>query len=228
MPEQKTPEEQLNDEMLSLYRRTNEATGYRPSYFLRSVRTEGGLGVARKLLAQKKSVGSGFDRLVEAQRADLSVEHVVLQARFSPLFTVEELNEARRRLAPLPPEAFPNLLPPLQGAAEEVDEDGNYVEGAVKQVTINAYERSPAARAACVRHHGCRCSVCGLDFEKTYGEIGRGFIHVHHKKPLSRLKAANRLDAKRDLVPVCPNCHAMLHRRSPPLDIEQLRALLEK
>ena len=55
--------------------------------------------------------------------------------------------------------------------------------------------------------------ICGFDFEKTYGEIGKGFIHVHHIVPVSEIGESYRVDYEKDLIPVCPNCHAMLHRK---------------
>ena len=59
---------------------------------------------------------------------------------------------------------------------------------------------------------GCQCTVCGLNFEKKYGEIGKDFIHVHHIVPLNQIGKEYVVDFKNDLIPVCPNCHAMLHR----------------
>lgn len=215
-------ENELHTELLSLYRRTGEATGYWPCYFLREVREKGGLTVARRLLREKLS--TGFDKLVQARRADLSIEAIALSDRFRHLFTSAELEAARARLDSLPSSAFPTA----SGASPTVLTDalGTYSEGAVEHVAVNRYERSEAARAACVRAHGCLCGVCDLDFEARYGELGRGFIHVHHKRPISRLGPNYRLDPEKDLVPVCPNCHAMLHRREPPLDVEQLRLML--
>lgn len=61
--------------------------------------------------------------------------------------------------------------------------------------------------------------------KKVYGEIGRGFIHVHHKVPLSSIGKEYELDPIKDLVPVCPNCHAMLHRKEPPYDVNDLKEL---
>ncbi|MEM1042624.1 MAG: HNH endonuclease [Bacteroidota bacterium] len=99
-------------------------------------------------------------------------------------------------------------------------------EGAVKRVALDRYERDPKLRQRCLDYFGYDCAVCGLNFETAYGEIGRGYIHVHHLVPLA-LKAGPRLvDPVRDLRPVCPNCHAMLHRRNPPIPVEELRAQL--
>lgn len=91
---------------------------------------------------------------------------------------------------------------------------------------MNAYESDRAARQACIQHFGLACAVCGLDFEEKYGALGAGFIHVHHVVPISELGPDYRLNPVEDLRPVCPNCHAMLHRQRPPLSIEALRALL--
>lgn len=99
-------------------------------------------------------------------------------------------------------------------------------EGSVGEVTINAFERSPTARQACIAHWGSRCIVCGLSFDERYGELGQGFIHVHHLIPLAAVSGTYEVDPVIDLRPVCPNCHAMLHRKDPPLAIDELRALL--
>lgn len=85
-------------------------------------------------------------------------------------------------------------------------------EGAVKTTTVNKYERSSIARKKCIEHYGCRCIVCGMDFEKAYGELGKGFIHVHHVVPLNEIGKEYKVNYIKDLIPVCPNCHAMLHR----------------
>jgi putative restriction endonuclease len=98
------------------------------------------------------------------------------------------------------------------------------VEGAVYRVCINAYERNPVARRLCIQHHGCRCVICGFDFGNVYGEIARGFIHVHHLRPLSEIGEEYVIDPVNDLRPVCPNCHAVLHLRVPPYSIEDVIA----
>jgi len=80
-------------------------------------------------------------------------------------------------------------------------------------VLVNAYERSSAARAACLARYGHACSVCGFNFEETYGPIGKEFIHVHHLKEIALIAQAYHVDPIHDLRPVCPNCDAMLHQR---------------
>ncbi len=71
-----------------------------------------------------------------------------------------------------------------------------------------------------------RCVVCEFDFKERYGKLGEGFIHVHHLNPLGTMKGAHRLDPVNDMRPVCPNCHAMLHRKKDVLGIDELKALV--
>lgn len=111
---------------------------------------------------------------------------------------------------------------------DDLSEPGLILEGAKKTVTVNVYERDAGARAACLRRWGVQCAVCSFDFKATYGELGEGYIHVHHLRPLSEMGTAYELDPVRDLRPVCPNCHAMLHRRTPALDIASLQEILRQ
>jgi len=100
-----------------------------------------------------------------------------------------------------------------------------FCEGATVEIIATRYERDPEARAACLKHYGPTCVVCGFDFERVYGEMGKGYIHVHHLEPLASDGEAHEVDPVADLRPVCPNCHAMLHRRTPPLLPDELKAV---
>lgn len=111
---------------------------------------------------------------------------------------------------------------------DEVGHPEQFVEGAVRRVAVNSYERNAKAREACINHYGVSCFVCELNFERTYGEVGRGFIHVHHLKPLGSIGEGCKVDPIEDLRPVCPNCHAMLHRKNPPYAPEELVNLMRR
>jgi 5-methylcytosine-specific restriction enzyme A len=111
---------------------------------------------------------------------------------------------------------------------EEILPGEIYFEGAVRQILTNTYERDEKARRAAIRHHGCICKVCGFDFEAVYGAFGSGFIHVHHIVPLSSIGKHYSVNPKTDLFPVCPNCHAMIHRKSPPFLIEEVRLMMNR
>lgn len=96
-------------------------------------------------------------------------------------------------------------------------------EGAVKKITVNAYERNPVARRACLKAHGFQCAACGFDFEFFYDDIGKKYIHVHHITPISSIGENYIINPVTDLVPLCPNCHAMIHRTNPPMSVEDLK-----
>lgn len=100
-----------------------------------------------------------------------------------------------------------------------------FLEGKKITVTVNGYERCPKAKAECIAHYGTRCYVCGMSFEHTYGAFAKDFIHVHHIEPLHDIGKEYEVDPKEDLRPVCPNCHAMLHKtvNGIPMTIEKLK-----
>lgn len=103
----------------------------------------------------------------------------------------------------------------------------SYPEGQLSKVAVNRWERSAPARAACLAHFGARCLACSLDFRERYGDIGAGVIEVHHIQPLAQTSSVRTVDPIRDLVPLCPNCHTIAHRRNPPLTVTELRELLQ-
>ncbi len=114
--------------------------------------------------------------------------------------------------------------------ADQVDGPRRFVEGATTKVWVNAYERNPAARQACIDHYGAVCRACRFDFSKMYGELGRDYIHVHHVKSLSQIDGQYEVDPINDLCPVCANCHAMLHRgqQSEARTIEELKRIIDE
>lgn len=118
--------------------------------------------------------------------------------------------------------------PYIEVFPDEINESKNLVEGSVKRVLVNQYERNPEARRFCLQKYGYRCLVCGINFEEVYGDIGKGFIHVHHIVPLHQIKHDYVVNGEKDLIPVCPNCHAMLHRKIDGrlLSVEELSNIL--
>ena len=117
-----------------------------------------------------------------------------------------------------------------EGVFPESDISEDSYEGAVKTAKVNRYERSSVARRKCIEYHGARCSICGLSFGEMYGELGEGFIHVHHIVPLNEIGEEYKVDYKKDLIPVCPNCHAMLHRKlnGKNVSIDELKSIVNE
>lgn len=110
--------------------------------------------------------------------------------------------------------------------ADEVDQNIKYAEGKTKTILINSYERNTIARQKCIEHYGVTCQICSFDFEKIYGNIGKDFIHVHHKVDISTIGNDYSIDPIKDLIPVCPNCHSMLHKNRPAYSIEKIKQII--
>ncbi len=100
-------------------------------------------------------------------------------------------------------------------------------EGTLKRIAVNSYERNPVARERCIAAHGASCVVCGFNFRAVYGAVAEGYIHVHHLVQLSDIGEEYEVDPVKDLRPVCPNCHAVIHMSNPPKTIEQAKSLIE-
>jgi 5-methylcytosine-specific restriction protein A len=142
--------------------------------------------------------------------------------RWSPLSSGEEIKEeAAAKL-----EAEWQHLTGTNSLGEDVDGDVTLPEGAVRQTSVTRYERNSAARTLCIEHHGVSCTVCDFNFEKVYGEVGQGFIEVHHLTPISQTRAAHNINPIKDMYPICPNCHAMVHQKNPPFAIEEIKEMI--
>jgi 5-methylcytosine-specific restriction protein A len=101
-------------------------------------------------------------------------------------------------------------------------------EGDIQFGTHRRYERSARNRAAAIALHGYDCRGCGTNLERVYGDIGREFVEIHHLTPLSELNGPVVVDPKHDLVPLCPTCHRMVHRRRPPYSMAELHNALRR
>ncbi|MBI2816865.1 MAG: HNH endonuclease [Acidobacteria bacterium] len=218
----------LTQKLYESYEETKRELKYNAARFLQQLRKRGGLEVAKRILAKKAESGKtkGFLTLADAGRLDLSVEAIALMPQFRQLFSANEIAVAEERLGDFPRSSWRKREQRTSVYPDEMSEGIEYVEGSVNKILVNRYERDPKARADCLARHGLRCKVCNLKFEQRYGELGKEFIHVHHVKPLGASRREYRLDPRTDLVPVCPNCHAMLHRTDPPLSIGELKSKL--
>jgi 5-methylcytosine-specific restriction enzyme A len=119
-----------------------------------------------------------------------------------------------------------SIMPLKNIEVEEETTEIGFPEGLLTKVFVNKYERNRINRQACISFYGETCQICGFSFEKIYGIVGRGFIHVHHLIPFSQITKEYRINPIKDLIPVCPNCHYMLHRKDPPYSPEDLIKIL--
>ena len=109
-----------------------------------------------------------------------------------------------------------------------VNDQGPSLEGKRISVVVNKFERDPRLRIECLEYFGPKCQICNFDFELVYGPIGKDYCHIHHIVPLSEIGNEHAVDPRNDLLPVCPNCHSMLHRTKPAMLPDELRKLLER
>ena len=91
----------------------------------------------------------------------------------------------------------------------------NESEGERKHITkeMDVIRRNPQLRQQCIDRYGYQCQCCGMDFAEMYGEeLGANFIEVHQLKPISTFETEGiPKDFVENLVPLCSNCHSMIH-----------------
>lgn len=111
---------------------------------------------------------------------------------------------------------------------EKIPSNGelSYYEGAAEAVTVNRYERDKTARNKCTAYYGYLCQACGVDLSKKYGSVAKNFIHVHHITKISTIAKEYQVDPIVDLVPLCPNCHAVAHLRDEPYSIQEIKSMI--
>lgn len=157
---------------------------------------------------EKRSGGALYQNEIRWARQDLALAGILERPETSgrAVWTL-------RHLEPVQPDDYD-------------DEPTIHLEGTTKRISVNAYERNKKAREECLKVHGYSCVVCDFNFETAYGEAGKECIHVHHLTELSSIKAAYQVNPRKDLVPICPNCHYVVHRRRPAYTIDEVRSML--
>jgi len=118
---------------------------------------------------------------------------------------------------------------------ESIINEETYTEGGSTKSTKESYRRNHEARTKCLdfyfkHNEHYTCQICDFDFEEKYGEIGKHVIEVHHIEShaqKSKKRGVHEIDPRTDLIPVCPNCHKIIHRKEPPLEIDEVRNLIK-
>jgi len=111
--------------------------------------------------------------------------------------------------------------------SSENDLISQFKDGKKAVVYSTKYERNPKNREAAIAYQGCYCHACNFNFKDKYGDLGKGFIEVHHIKPVSSLKSETEINPQKDLIPLCSNCHRMIHRRKDSiLTVEELKSII--
>lgn len=134
---------------------------------------------------------------------------------------IEYLNSPRTQIdISGEPQTIPNRVR-IRIATPEME--GKHIK---KEMTV--IQRNPEARKKCIEYFGCKCMACGLIMSEKYGEIGEGFIEVHHLNPIHLFDDSHQVDYRTDLIPLCPNCHSMIHRLEDPGDLEGLKQIIQQ
>lgn len=143
--------------------------------------------------------------------------------------------EKKRRKKSLSKETKPTKLIPnekegfsSQKPRTKVPEPDSFdkLEGKKYEASVTRYERDRGNRNACIAHYGYVCQVCGMNFEQAYGELGKEYIEVHHLHPVAQ--GERHVNPIEDLIPLCSNCHSMIHRQEDVSDWKGLKALYQK
>lgn len=95
---------------------------------------------------------------------------------------------------------------------KELEFQSGYWEGSGTSIYVNKYERNSKARQLCIEHYGADCFICKQNMAKIYGDAALDLVHVHHVKPLAEIGEEYQVDRVNDLVPICQNCQAVIHR----------------
>lgn len=126
------------------------------------------------------------------------------------------------------------VLPETQATSEDLKPEkaiaSDFAEGERQKRETNFFKRNPKLRHEAIRRHGSICIACQFNFEKRYGEAGKGYIEIHHLNPF-----AERSDAisgkpirtkAEDVVPLCANCHRVVHRTRPCMTLDALMSTI--
>jgi hypothetical protein len=148
------------------------------------------------------------EKLVRSDQLIMHSDQITQIEISSQIFSIENVNHLSN--------AISDALDFTELLAYSTFENVRREEGNLLIASGKRYERSKLLRKLAIQHHGHNCVICGFSFESFYGDVGKGFIHIHHIERLAD-KGRRSINPKVDLVPVCPNCHAMLHTKIPPL-----------
>ena len=100
--------------------------------------------------------------------------------------------------------------------------------GIAKKVVVNKYERNVLARRKCIELKGSKCEICGFNSALFYGDEFKEKIEVHHIVPINQIKEDYQVNPETDLIPVCPNCHMILHIKMNNGQYPSIEMLKEK
>lgn len=192
-----------------------------------------------RIEAQSKEQGGGLVAyLSDYQEFAEAIPHKVDGKPFEVIPDAQKSNYWRRSVRDISGAVYRQILDqstclPVTPLSTTDSDDNRLtstgIEGNKKVVYSTVYERDRNLRKKAIEIHGLTCKGCGFNFGETYGPYGEGFIHVHHVQPLFEVGKPQKVDPQTDLVPLCANCHCIVHRRrNQTLSVEELKAIVSE
>jgi hypothetical protein len=111
--------------------------------------------------------------------------------------------------------------PPSEPEPEE-----GFEEGGKRSATSTL--RNPKLREEAKREYGLNCYCCGFKFEEFYGSMAQGRAIVHHLETFRGDPSKQRVSTVDDVRVVCANCHYVIHLTEDPLDVDDLKRMIEQ
>lgn len=79
----------------------------------------------------------------------------------------------------------------------------------------------------CIDYYGAICDICGFDFGYTYGEAFEQCIDVHNQNSVEGEEILPTTHPTEDLIPICHNCHHIIHSTVPAISVEKMRKMVK-
>lgn len=79
----------------------------------------------------------------------------------------------------------------------------------------------------CIDYYGAICDICGFDFGYTYGEAFEQCIDVHNQNSVEWEEILSTTHPTEDLIPICHNCHHIIHSTVPAISVEKMRKMVK-
>ncbi len=195
--------------------------------------------------AKKRLRELGFKNIYELDKnhenviRDIENSFYIWADRIGKLFLIEKLKNRDKANKPFELYVYKDVLDGLLAVSTEnglqtIHEKEHetqslsqalFDEGHEKEISVEIRARNSKLVEEAKKVHGTTCKVCEFNFGQFYGELGEGFIEMHHLYPISKGK---RVSSVHDLIPVCANCHRMLHKGGELMQTEELISILKE
>lgn len=171
----------------------------------------------KSLIASLQNAADG------AIRRSLQIYGAFLVSKWHPIVVAAKKNLGKGEKTQVKAVAKPSTAVPAKPIIKLVEG------GTLQERDREIHQRNPKLRQLCIEAYGSeyKCLVCGINFVERYGEIGKEFIEVHHLNPISETDGKHEVDPAKELIPLCSNCHSMIHRLEDPADWLKLKEMFE-